>query len=286
MGVLPTVAQPSYPSAPSLVQPSHNQRLEQVPEQPAPEIQAPVTAAEESAVKRGKRKAVDLDDDDAPPRKKQMIHPLLYYPDFELVESNGEARYKCCLTQCENAPAVRQAGIKGHIRSKRHQKVRARLPSPGRDEAVTRVDSSNIGGSGSKNQADEASRRPFEGFTSSQPLEDATANPAWDEQVKELFSIINKAAESTLAKQLEKAVEGTAKSALGEQLEEVVNNPEVAADSALGEQLEEFINSLDGADDSAPDDILEYCMNNFDGSYNPAPGESLEDLLNCFLSSK
>ncbi|KAG1848889.1 hypothetical protein F4604DRAFT_1811901 [Suillus subluteus] len=320
MGVPPAAVQPSYPSAPPLVQPSHNQRWEQVPEQPAPKQPAPekqapaAAAAEESAVKRGKRKAVDLDDDDAPPRKKQMIHPLLYHPDFELVESHGEARYKCCLTQCENAPSVRQADIQGHIRSKRHQKVR--FISPGRDEAVTRVDSSNIGGSFSKNQpeAGEVSQRPSEGFTSSQPLEhfsnnveesanptssepleepfnyfDETVDPAWDDQVEEWFSIINQAAESTSGKQLENSantLEETADSASGEQLEEVVINLEETADSAAGEQLEGFVNSLDGTDASAPDDLFEYCMNNWDLAYKEAPGEpSLEELINCLVAS-
>ncbi|KAG1807279.1 uncharacterized protein BJ212DRAFT_756594 [Suillus subaureus] len=303
MGVPPAAEQPSYPSAPPLAQPSYNQHLEQVPEQRVPEQQAPekpasVAAAEESVVKRGKRKAVDLDDDDAPPQKKQMVHALLYHPDFELVESNGEARYKCCLPQCENVAAVRQAGIQGHIRSKRHQKAGVRFQSPVCNEAVSRMDPSNISRSCSKNQqeANEVSQRPCEGPTSSQPFEyfsnnfeettdftpgeplqepvnslDKTVDSAWDEQVNEFFSIINKAAESTS----------------GEQLEEAVNNFEGTADSASGEQLA-FVNSLDKTDDSVPDDLFEYCMNNLDKMYYsaPAPGESLDDLLNRLLSSQ
>ncbi|KAG1899997.1 uncharacterized protein F5891DRAFT_1189080 [Suillus fuscotomentosus] len=106
MGVPPAAALLQHPSAPPSAQPSHHTHSEQGPEE-----QAPVADAEESAVKRGKRKAVDLDDDDAPPRKKQTIHPLVDYPDFELVQNNGEVRYRCCLPQCENVPAVPRAGI-------------------------------------------------------------------------------------------------------------------------------------------------------------------------------
>ncbi|KAG2344504.1 hypothetical protein BDR05DRAFT_999252 [Suillus weaverae] len=117
-------APPSYPSAPSFVQVSHNQFVEQGLEQQ----QTPVVAAGESAVRRGKRKAVDLDDD-AAPRKKQ---PLNF--DFDMVQINGELRYKCCLPQCEKVAPLLYASIQGHIKSKRHQKSRAQLPSPDCDK--------------------------------------------------------------------------------------------------------------------------------------------------------
>ncbi|KAG1764891.1 hypothetical protein EV702DRAFT_1204816 [Suillus placidus] len=78
---------------------------------------------------------------DAPPRKKQSIHP--FHPDFELVQNNGELRYKCRLPQCENVAAVLYVSIQGHIKSKRHQKSRVWLPSPDCDKAVSHGDSSN-----------------------------------------------------------------------------------------------------------------------------------------------
>jgi hypothetical protein len=58
------------PAASPFVQP-YNHGLGQLP---------PVVAAEESAVKRGKRKAVDLDD--TRPTKKQAIQPPVDYFDF------------------------------------------------------------------------------------------------------------------------------------------------------------------------------------------------------------
>ncbi|KAG2047736.1 hypothetical protein BDR06DRAFT_69591 [Suillus hirtellus] len=138
MGLPPAAALLQHPSAPPLAQPSHDTHLEQGPEE-----QAPVADAEESAVKRGKRKAVDLDDDDAPPRRKQTIHPLVDYPDFELVQYNGGVRYKCCLSQCENIFVVPRAGIEDHIRWKRHPQVRSRSPSLEYYEAINDGDFSN-----------------------------------------------------------------------------------------------------------------------------------------------
>jgi hypothetical protein len=98
VGVPPAQAQRFYPSAPPSVQPFYNQYPAQglgpqVPVLPvysaaSPLVQPyyqhtqqglgqppPVVAAEESAVKRGKRKAVDVDD--ARPLKKQAIKPFV-----------------------------------------------------------------------------------------------------------------------------------------------------------------------------------------------------------------
>jgi hypothetical protein len=290
----PEAAPPFYASAPPLVQPSHNEHLEQVPEQNGLDQQAPVPAVEESAVKRGKRKAVDLDDNDCPPRKRQMVH---YYPDFEIVESRGEARYRCCLSQCENTPAVRQSGIQEHIRSRRHQMLRARLVSPELDEAVNRADSSNIGGSYAKNQqeAQEVSQRPCEDSTLSQPLEyfsdnfedttdftlnesfeepfnslDGTVDSVTEEQVKELFSLLTKDADWTS----------------DEQVEEAVNNLEVTADSASGEQSvfanssEDTVNPqlLSQTDNSASNESLEDYINSVGETFDQASGGQLKEF--------
>jgi hypothetical protein len=67
-------ALPSHPAASPLVQTYHQHTQQGLGQQP------PVVAAEESAVKRGKRKAEDLDD--APPPKKQAIQPLVDGFDF------------------------------------------------------------------------------------------------------------------------------------------------------------------------------------------------------------
>ncbi|KAG1811633.1 hypothetical protein EV424DRAFT_121516 [Suillus variegatus] len=205
MGVPPAAAPLQHPSAPPLAHPSHDTHLEQGPEE-----QGPVADAEESTVKRGKRKAVDLDDDEAPPRKKQTIHPLVDYPDFELVENNGEVRYKCCLSQCENVPAVPRTGIEDHIKWKRHPQVRSRSPSLEYYEAVNDGDFSNS----SNNQQEtygilqgtyegSTSNEPFGSFsngfeetadlTSSESLEksdnslDETTNSGWDEGFNDFF---------------------------------------------------------------------------------------------------
>jgi hypothetical protein len=61
-------APPSYPAASPLAQTYHHHTQQGLGQQP-------IVAAEESAVKRGKRKAVDLDD--APPSKRQAIQPRI-----------------------------------------------------------------------------------------------------------------------------------------------------------------------------------------------------------------
>ncbi|KAG2049998.1 hypothetical protein BDR06DRAFT_679619 [Suillus hirtellus] len=296
MGVPPAAAPPQHPSAPPLAQPSHDTHLQQGPEE-----QAPVADAEESAVKRGKRKAMDLDDDDAPPRKKQT---LVDHPGFELVETNGEVRYKCCLSQCENVPAVPRAGIQDHI--KKHPQVRSRSPSPEYYEAVIDGDFSN---SYSNNQQEiygisqgtcegSTSSEPFKPFsnsfeealdlTSSESLEtsdnslDETTNSGWDEGFNDFFDI-----------------EAACEPVFGEQIEESVNNPEETIDSASGslddnlhgtvasasdEQLDEFANSLEKnleeTVDSASDEQLEESTDSPEKSgIHPMDNMTSEELL-------
>ncbi|KAG2055090.1 hypothetical protein BDR06DRAFT_1007294 [Suillus hirtellus] len=290
MSVPLAAAPPQHPSAPPSAQPSHHTHSEQGPEE-----QAPVADAAESAVKRGKRKAVDLDEDDAPPRKKQTIHPLVDYPDFELVENNGEVRYKCCLSQCENVPAVPRAGIQDHIRSKNHPQVRSRSPSLEYYEAVNDGDFSN---SCSNNQQEtygilqetcegSTSNEPFGSFsngfeesanlTSSESLKksdnslDETTNSGWDEGFNDFFDI-----------------EAACEPVSGEQIEESVNNPEETINSASGsldddlygtvgstsdEQLEESTDSPEKSgvhpmDNMTSEELLEYCINHLDETYN------------------
>ncbi|KAG2130179.1 uncharacterized protein EDB93DRAFT_1180802 [Suillus bovinus] len=158
MGAPPAAAPPYYPVAPPLAQPSYNQPLEQ------PQQQAPVAAPEESAVRRGKRKAEDLDDSDAPPRKKQLITFDNY--DFELVQKNGEVCYRCCMPQCENVPAVPRAGIQDHMRSMKHPW----LQSSEDDEAESDWDFANIEDFCSMNQedTDKSSQGSCEGSSNAQ----------------------------------------------------------------------------------------------------------------------
>ncbi|KAG2119932.1 uncharacterized protein F5147DRAFT_125588 [Suillus discolor] len=276
MGVPPAAAPPQYPSAPPLAQPSHDTHLEQGLEE-----QAPVADAEESAVKRGKRKAADLDDDDAPPRKKQTISPLVDYPDFELVQNNGEVRYKCCLSQCENVPAVPRAGIQDHIKSKKHPQVRSRSPSLEYYEAVNDGDFSNIGDSCSNNQQEtygisQGTCEETTDLTSSESLEtsdnslDETTDSGWDEGFNDFFDI-----------------EAACEPVFGEQIEESINNPEETIDSASSslddnlygtvdsasdEQLEESTDSAEKSvhemDNMSSEELLEYCINHLDETYN------------------
>ncbi|KAG1834695.1 hypothetical protein EV424DRAFT_1639420 [Suillus variegatus] len=299
MGVPLAAAPPQHPSAPPLAQPSHDTHSEQGLEE-----QAPVADSEESAVKRGKRKAVDLDDDDAPPRKKQT---LVDHPDFELVENHGEVRYKCCLSQCENVPAVPRAGIQDHI--KKHPQVRSRSPSLEYYEAVNDGDFSIIGDSYSNNQQEtygisqgtcegSTSSEPFKPFsnsfeettdlTSSESLEtsdnslDETTNSGWDEGFNDFFDI-----------------EAACEPVSGEQIEESVNNPEETIDSASGslddnlhgtvdsasdEQLDEFANSLEKkleeTVDSASDKQLEESTDSPEKSgVHPMDDMTSEELL-------
>ncbi|KAG1897734.1 uncharacterized protein F5891DRAFT_1047223 [Suillus fuscotomentosus] len=290
MGVPPAAAPPQHPSAPPSAQPFHHTHSEQGPEE-----QAQVADAEESAVKRGKRKAVDLDDNDAPPRKKQTVHPLVDYLDFELVENNGEVRYKCCLSQCENVPAVPRAGIEDHTKWKRHPQVRSRSPSLEYYEAENDGDFSN---SCSNNQQEtygilqktcegSTSNELFGSFsngfeetadlTSSESLEksdnslDETTDSGWDEGFNDFFDI-----------------EAACEPVSGEQIEESVNNPEETIDSASGsldddlygtvgstsdEQLEESTDSPEKSgvhpmDNMTSEELLEYCINHLDETYN------------------
>ncbi|KAG1794666.1 uncharacterized protein HD556DRAFT_1369186 [Suillus plorans] len=235
MGVPPAAAPLQHPSAPPLAQPSHDTYLEQ---------QAPVADAEESAIKRGKRKAVDLDDDDAPPRKKQTIHPIVDY-DFELVQNNGEVRYRCCLPQCENVPAVPRAGIQDHIKSKKHQQVRARSPSLEYVEAFEETTD----------------------LTSSESLEpsdnslDETTNSGWDEGFNDFFDI-----------------EAACEPVSGEQIEESVNNPEETIDSALGSLADDLYAIVDSASDEQLDESTVSLEKSLEEPVNSASDEQLEEL--------
>ncbi|KAG1764736.1 hypothetical protein EDD22DRAFT_441505 [Suillus occidentalis] len=162
VGVPPAQAQRFYPSAPPSVQPFYNQYPAQGlgPQVPVPPVYSaasplvqpyyqhtqqglgqppPVVAAEESAVKRGKRKAVDVDD--ARPLKKQAIKPF-----------------------------VNDVGF-GHIESTQHQNYMAQFPFPDSDKVISRGDSSNIGGSPSKTQEEAVAEVPCEGSPSSMLLE-------------------------------------------------------------------------------------------------------------------
>ncbi|KAG1724427.1 hypothetical protein EDD22DRAFT_465747 [Suillus occidentalis] len=108
VGVPSAPAQLSYPYAPPSAQPVYNYHQAQGLEQQAPAQpphpatypwlqnhhqhtqqglwqQPPVVAAEESAVKRGKRKAVDSND--APPSKRQAIEPRV--DDLNIIPING-----------------------------------------------------------------------------------------------------------------------------------------------------------------------------------------------------
>ncbi|KAG2369094.1 hypothetical protein BDR07DRAFT_850127 [Suillus spraguei] len=247
---------PSYPSVPLTVQTSHNQQLEQGPRQ-----QTPVVAAEESAVKLGKRKAVD-NGGDTPPQKKQKIHPRICPTDFELVEYRGEARYKCRLPQCENVASVQQASLQDHINSNQHKRGRARFPSQECDEVVSYGDS-NVGESCSKNLQEvvkvKVSQGPHEGATSNKPVGyvpnslDETIDTAWVEEVLQHF-------------------ETAAHPAPGDQLEEPVNSLDdtgwvadvleffnIATHSTPVEQLEEPANSLDNTIDTVwVAEVLQY----------------------------
>ncbi|KIK42202.1 hypothetical protein CY34DRAFT_157922 [Suillus luteus UH-Slu-Lm8-n1] len=134
VGVPSAQAQRFYPSAPPSVQPLYNQYPTQGLVQPPP-----VAAAEESAVKRGKRKAADLDD--VRPLKKPAVQPLVNNSGFGYIE----------LTQ--------------------HQNYMAQFPFPDSDKVISRGDSSNIDGSPSKTQEEAVAEVPCEGSPSSMLLE-------------------------------------------------------------------------------------------------------------------
>ncbi|KIK34875.1 hypothetical protein CY34DRAFT_17423, partial [Suillus luteus UH-Slu-Lm8-n1] len=162
---------PSYPSASASVQPKNQPDQEGLGQQP------PVVAVKESAVKRGKRKAVDLND--ALPPKKQAIQPLVDNTNFGRILINGKVHYTCPMPLCKNVPAVRLAALQGHVESKQHQDGRAQSPSPNCDTAVCHGDSSNIGGSSSKTQEEAVVQVPHEGSnkdtSSSKTQEEAVA---------------------------------------------------------------------------------------------------------------
>ncbi|KAG1897745.1 uncharacterized protein F5891DRAFT_1047276 [Suillus fuscotomentosus] len=282
MGVPPAAAPLQHPSASPSAQPSHHTHLEQGPEE-----QAPVADAEESAVKRGKRKAVDLDDDEAPPRKKQTIHPLVDYPDFELVQNNGEVRYKCCLSPCENVPAVPRAGIEDHIKWKRHPQVRSRSPSLEYVEAVNDGDFSRTGDSCSNDQQETygisqgtckglTSNEPFKfvsnsfedttDLTSSESLEksdnglDETTDSGWDEGFNDFFDI-----------------EAACEPVSGEQIEESVNNPEEAIDLASGSLDDDLYGIVDSASDEQLDEFTDSLEKSLEETVDSASDEQLEE---------
>ncbi|KAG1764718.1 hypothetical protein EDD22DRAFT_951504 [Suillus occidentalis] len=141
VGVPPAQAQRFYPSALPSVQPFYNEYHTRSGTASA-SVAFPfrcIPLAEESAVKCGKRKAVDLDD--ARPLKKPAVQPL-----------------------------VNDFGF-GHIELKQHQNYMAQFPFPDSDKVISRGDSSNIGGSPSKTQEEAVAEVPCEGSPSSMLLE-------------------------------------------------------------------------------------------------------------------
>ncbi|KAG2075361.1 hypothetical protein BDR04DRAFT_1228712 [Suillus decipiens] len=236
------VAPPSYPSVPLTVQSSHNQQLEQGPGQ-----QTPVVAAKESAVRSGKRKAVDLGNTSSP--KKQRIHPLIH-PDFDVVEYRGEARYKCRLPQCENVASVLQAGLRDHINSNQHKRGSARFLFQERDEVDSNVDESC---SENQQEANEVSQGTYEGATSNEPVGfvsnslDETIDTAWAQEVLQCFEA---AAHWAPGNQLEEPVNSLDDSIDSGWVAEVLEYFKIATHSVPGEQLEEPVNSFDNTIDT------------------------------------
>ncbi|KAG1735657.1 hypothetical protein EDD22DRAFT_1010689 [Suillus occidentalis] len=189
VGVPLAPAQLSYPSAPSSAHPFYNYHHPQGLGQqaPAPPVypatspwvqtyhphtqqglgqQLPVVAAAESAVKRGKRKAVDSDD--APPSKRQAIQPRV--DDFNIIPING------------SISRGGSSNIGGSL-SKTQEDAFAQVSC----EAST------------SNSPLEFFADSFEDndLTSSGPLEEPVKNLdqaelAWAEEVKEFFDIIKK----------------------------------------------------------------------------------------------
>ncbi|KAG1762994.1 hypothetical protein EV702DRAFT_1283736 [Suillus placidus] len=261
----PAAALPSYPFAPSLVEPSHNQHSEQGLGQQ----QTPVAAAGQSAVRRGKRKAVDLDDD-APPQKKQSVHP--FHPDFELVQNNGELRYKCRLPQCENVAAVLYVSIQGHIKSKRHQKSRVWLPSQDCDKAVSHGDDST--------HDDTVLAEQWKQFIQNiEQMADSTSSGLLAESLDSLEETVDSASGEPLEK-LVNSLEETIDSASGAQLDQSVNSLEETVDSASGGQSEDFINTVGETIDSASGGQSEDFINSVGETVDSASGEQLEESPN------
>ncbi|KAG2741980.1 hypothetical protein P692DRAFT_20749938 [Suillus brevipes Sb2] len=225
VGVPLAPAQPSYPSAPPSVQPLYNQYPAQELEQ-----QPPVVAVKESAVKRGKRKAVDLDDD-APPPKKKAIRLLVDGSHF------------------------------AHIESKQHQNGRAQFPSPKCDKTVSRGDSSNVGGS-SKTQEEAVAQVPHEGSTSNAPSEffldsfedsDCTSS----EPLKELGNSLedSNCTSSEPLKELGNSLEDSDCTS-NEPLKEPVNSLEDSVCTS-SELLKEPINSLEDSNCTSSEPLKE-----------------------------
>lgn len=234
--------------------------------------QPSVVAAEESAVKRGKRKAVDLDD--APPPKKQATQPLVDDFDFDIIPINDELHYRGWMPQCENLQSVQHAGIQGHVELKQHQNW-VQLSSPDGDNAVSRGDSSNIGGSSSKTQEEAVAHVPYEGSTSNAPLEffpDSFENYDWfwSEPPEEP---VNSLEQTKLAwtEQLEvvNSPQETDNSASDNLQEGFANSVGKTVDSASGEQSQESVNSLDETGDLASDDLTDFYMNSLVKAQDP-----------------
>ncbi|KAG2136536.1 uncharacterized protein EDB93DRAFT_782961 [Suillus bovinus] len=223
MGAPPAAAPPHYPIAPPLVPLPYNQRLEQ------PEQQAPVAAPEASAVMLCKRKEVDLGNDDAPPRKKQMmIVDVIDDRKFDLVNYKGDICYRYRLSKCRDAPPVPRSGRQDHINSRMHQDALAPPPTPEYDEAEWNF--ANIEGSTNQEETDESSQGPCEGSTEnlllgpfvdspeeygastdSKPLEEPNdslveTTDSWDEQFNVFFNL-EAATEPSLSEELEEFAE-------------------------------------------------------------------------------
>ncbi|KAG2740076.1 hypothetical protein P692DRAFT_20754605 [Suillus brevipes Sb2] len=293
VGVPP--AQPFYPSTPPSAQPFHNQHPAQGLGQqvPAPSFYSaasswvqpynqytqqglgqppPVVAAKESAVKRGKRKAVDLDD--TRPLKNQAIQDPAASP-FVQPYNHG-------LGQLPPVVAAEESAVKrgkrkaGHIESKQHHNYRAQFPSLDSNKVISRGESSNIGGSSSKTQEEAVAQVPCEASTSNTPLvifpnsfEDynwTSSGPleepvnsldqselAWDEQVKEFFDTIQKAADVAPGElEVVNGAQETDHSASANLLEGFTETVGLAS----GEHSQVSINSPDGTGDLAPDDLM------------------------------
>ncbi|KAG1760951.1 hypothetical protein EDD22DRAFT_987778 [Suillus occidentalis] len=241
-GVPLAPAQLSYPSAPPSVQSFYNQHHTQGLGQQAP---APPFYPAASPLLKKALSSVD----DAPPSKRQAIQPRV--DDFNIIPING---------------SISRGGSSNiGSSSKTQEEVVAQVPC----EAST----------SSKKFAD-----GFEDYdwTSSGPLEELVnsldqSELAWDEQVKEFFDIIQKAADAAPGElEVVNTAQETDNSASDNLLEGFTNS----VDSASGWQSQESINSPDETADLAPDDL----MNSFVKAEDPElVGKLLKKLIDQWL---
>ncbi|KAG1753088.1 hypothetical protein EDD22DRAFT_972476 [Suillus occidentalis] len=252
-------APPSYPSASASV-PPYNQH-----DQEGLGQQTPVVAVKESAVKRGKRKAVDLDD--ALPPKKQAIQPLDDDTNFGRILINGKVHYTCLMLLCKNVPAVRLVVLQGYVESRQHQNGRAQSPSPNCDTTVCHGDSSNIGGSSSKAQEEAVVQVLYEGSnkggSSSKTQEEAVV------QVPHEGSNIS----GSSSKVQEEAVDQVPHEASKTPSEFFLDSFE-DSDCTSSEPLEEPVNSLEQTKLAYNEQLLKF--SDIDKAADVASGQQLE----------